>query len=133
MARHFKRCRRTSPTSTMAVFVLPKWAKSKTSIDIGKCAMSSLPGHRCLLASWWTTLLTTSLPVLYNGHSISYMRWTHVSKPRQNTPLTHLCHTRLPICRSRCPIMLATTPFSMKYLANATNTIKTSQTWFGSG
>jgi hypothetical protein len=25
--QHFERCRRTTPTSTMAVFVLPKWAK----------------------------------------------------------------------------------------------------------
>jgi hypothetical protein len=28
IAQHFEDCRRTSPTSTMAVFVLPKWAKS---------------------------------------------------------------------------------------------------------
>jgi hypothetical protein len=27
IAQHFEDCRRTSPTSTMAVFVLPKWAK----------------------------------------------------------------------------------------------------------
>jgi hypothetical protein len=27
IAEHFEDCRRTSPTSTMAVFVLPKWAK----------------------------------------------------------------------------------------------------------
>jgi hypothetical protein len=27
IAQHFDNCRRTSPTSTMAVFVLPKWAK----------------------------------------------------------------------------------------------------------
>jgi hypothetical protein len=25
--RHFERCRRTAPTSTMVVFVLPKWSK----------------------------------------------------------------------------------------------------------
>ena len=27
IVQHFEDCRRTSPTSTMAVFVLPKWAK----------------------------------------------------------------------------------------------------------
>jgi hypothetical protein len=27
MARHFENCRRTSPTSTMALLVIPKWAK----------------------------------------------------------------------------------------------------------
>jgi hypothetical protein len=27
IAQHFEDCRQTSPTSTMAVFVLPKWAK----------------------------------------------------------------------------------------------------------
>jgi hypothetical protein len=27
IGQHFESCRRTSPTSTMAVFVLPKWAK----------------------------------------------------------------------------------------------------------
>jgi hypothetical protein len=27
IAQHFEDCRRTSPTSTMAVFLLPKWAK----------------------------------------------------------------------------------------------------------
>jgi hypothetical protein len=27
--RHFERCKRTSPTSTMVVFLLPKWAKFK--------------------------------------------------------------------------------------------------------
>jgi hypothetical protein len=27
IGRHFERCRRIAPTSTMAVFVLPKWAK----------------------------------------------------------------------------------------------------------
>jgi hypothetical protein len=27
IGQHFERCRRTTPTSTMAVFVLPKWAK----------------------------------------------------------------------------------------------------------
>jgi hypothetical protein len=27
IGNHFESCRRTTPTSTMAVFVLPKWAK----------------------------------------------------------------------------------------------------------
>jgi hypothetical protein len=27
IGQHFESCRRTAPTSTMAVFVLPKWAK----------------------------------------------------------------------------------------------------------
>jgi hypothetical protein len=26
-AQHFEKCRRTAPTSTLAVFVLPRWAK----------------------------------------------------------------------------------------------------------
>jgi hypothetical protein len=37
MARHFENCRRASPTFTMAMFVLRKWAKFNTSLDTENC------------------------------------------------------------------------------------------------
>jgi hypothetical protein len=73
MARHFEACRRTSPTSTMVVFVIPSPLSSTRLLDTGKFANCSVPGHICYLNSLWTTLLSRrSLPPLLGEFNCSY-------------------------------------------------------------
>jgi hypothetical protein len=57
IGRHFESCRRTAPASTMAVFVLPKWAKFNHLTKHWKLYMNSQLEHRFLLVSHWRTQL----------------------------------------------------------------------------
>jgi hypothetical protein len=67
MACHFEGCRRASHASTMDVFVLPKWAKSKTSLKKGNRTKSSLLGRNYLLSSRLETRLRRRLlPLLHD-------------------------------------------------------------------
>jgi hypothetical protein len=52
IGQHFESCRRTAPTSTMAVFVLPKWSKFNELTKHRKLYITnSQLEHSCLLVS----------------------------------------------------------------------------------
>jgi hypothetical protein len=57
IGRYFESFRRTAPSSTMAVFVLPKWAKFNEFTRHWNFTKNSQQGHNCLLANRWTIRL----------------------------------------------------------------------------